>query len=93
MPLIEVLPNSTTASAPGWAYVPDTGYDPSKAAIVPSGSRKRATRTLPVAANGDLSARQQSKLNRHLTELDKENHKDLQIIVPDKPRDVAKRGE
>ncbi|KAI9722398.1 MAG: hypothetical protein M1828_004765 [Chrysothrix sp. TS-e1954] len=92
MTLVGVLPNSTAPTAPGWAYVPDTGYDPSKAPIVPSGARKRAARNAHVAAAGDQSARQQSKIARHLADLDKENNKDVQIAVPDKPRDVAKRG-
>ncbi len=93
MPLIEVLPNSTTTVAPGWAYVPDTGFDPSKAPIVPSGARKRTTRTAPVAARGALSATQQSKIAKYLVDLDKDSLRDVQIVVPNRPRDIAARGE
>ncbi|KAL8946040.1 MAG: hypothetical protein Q9222_007513 [Ikaeria aurantiellina] len=81
MPSIEVLPNSTSISAPGWAYVPDNGYDPSKTAIQPSGSRKRAARTSGIAG-GDTTTRQQNATLRHLNELDKDNHRDVQIPVP-----------
>lgn len=96
---IEVLPSSKDSAAPGWAYVADNGYDPSKAAIVPSGARKRARLAHPSssAASNDtktsqISARQASKVAKHLADLDRENHKDVQIVVPNKPRDVGARG-
>ncbi|KAI4185322.1 MAG: hypothetical protein LQ348_004382 [Seirophora lacunosa] len=81
MPGIEVLPNSTSISAPGWAYVPDNGYDPSKAAIQPSGARKRAARTSAITG-GDTTTRQHNATLRHLAELDKDNYRDVQISVP-----------
>ncbi|KAL8930721.1 MAG: hypothetical protein Q9208_000262 [Pyrenodesmia sp. 3 TL-2023] len=81
MPGIEVLPNSTSISAPGWAYVPDNGYDPSKAAIQPSGARKRAARAAGIGG-GDTTTRQHNATLRHLAELDKDNHRDVQIPVP-----------
>ncbi|KAL8698315.1 MAG: hypothetical protein Q9224_001904 [Gallowayella concinna] len=81
MPTIEILPNSTSISAPGWAYVPDNGYDPSKTAIQPSGARKRAARTSGIAGS-DTTARQQNATLKHLLELDKDNHRDVQIPVP-----------
>lgn len=86
MPGIEVLPNSTSISAPGWAYVPDNGFDPSKTAIQPSGARKRAARTAGLAA-GDTTARQQNATLKHLLELDKDNHRDIQIPVPARFKD------
>lgn len=92
MPLIEILPNTTTVAAPGWAYVPDTGYDPSKAPIVPSGARKRARNAPAAAVAGDTSVRQQNKIARHLAELDKDNHRDVQFAVPGKPRDITAKG-
>ncbi|KAI9722656.1 MAG: hypothetical protein M1812_001587 [Candelaria pacifica] len=92
MPHIEVLPNSTSTSAPGWAYVPDTGYDPSKAAIQPSGARKRAAaRTTTLGTHGETTARQNNAILKHLAELDRENHRDVQIAVPIKHRDAAGR--
>ena len=92
MNLIEVLPNSTSVSAPGWAYVPDTGYDPSKVAIQPSGARKRA-RTANNAGGQELSAKQQSQLQRRLADLDKDNHKDVQIPIPNRQKDAGARGK
>ncbi|KAI4102531.1 MAG: hypothetical protein L6R37_004358 [Teloschistes peruensis] len=88
MPSIEVLPNSASISAPGWAYVPDLGYDPSKSAIQPSGARKRAARTAGIAG-GDTSTRQQNAILRHLAELDKDNHRDVQIPVPARFKEKA----
>lgn len=56
MPRIEVLPNTGSAPAPGWAYVADTGYDPSKVAINPTGTGKRATRAGVGGAGSEVSA-------------------------------------
>lgn len=80
---IEELPNSKTAPTPGYSYVPDTGFDPAKAAITPALGRKRNVRE--PAGRGDLSARQQNAIVRHLAELDRENHRD--VPIPIKPRD------
>ena len=92
MPHVEVLPNSASISAPGWAYVPDTGYDPSKVALQPSGARKRAARASGIGSS-DNTARQNNAIAKHLAELDKENHKDVQIAVPVRQRDGAGRGK
>ncbi|KAI4227267.1 MAG: hypothetical protein L6R36_002536 [Xanthoria steineri] len=86
MPGIEVLPNSASITAPGWAYVPDNGFDPSKTALQPSGARKRAARTTGLAA-GDTTARQQNATLKHLLELDKDNHREVQIPVPARFKD------
>ncbi len=93
MPLIQVLPNSTTTNAPGWAYVPDTGYDPSKAAIQPAGPRQRAAKNVAFADGQEVSARQQAAINKHLAELDKDNHRDVHITVPAKQKDGGGRGK
>ncbi|MCJ1480997.1 hypothetical protein MMC06_001153 [Schaereria dolodes] len=90
MPLIEVLPNSSSISAPGWAYVPDTGYDPSKAAIQPSGARKRNARISGITG-GDTTARQNNALLKRLADLDKDNHKDVQITLPPKQKGAGGR--
>ena len=92
MPHIEVLPNSSAASAPGWAYVPDTGFDPSKAAIQPSGSRHRAARNVAAAGGHERSVRQNNAILKHLADLDRDNHRDVQIPVPVRQRDGAGRG-
>lgn len=92
MPHVEVIPNSTSQSAPGWAYVPDNGYDPSKVAIQPSGARKRAARASALAI-GDTTTRQQSAILKHLAELDKDNHRDVNITVPSKQKEIAGKGK
>lgn len=91
MPQIEVVPNSTSISAPGWAYVPDNGYDPSKIAIQPTGARKRAARSSGLTG-GDTTTRQQNAIFKHLAELDKDNHRDVQILLPNKQKDNANKG-
>lgn len=92
MPRIEVVPNSSSISAPGWAYVPDNGYDPSKVAIQPSGARKRAARASGVGV-GDSTTRQQNAVLKHLADLEKDSHRDVQIIVPSKQKDALSRGK
>ena len=92
MPRIEILPNSSSISAPGWAYVPDNGYDPSKVAIQPTGARKRAARTSGVAG-GDTTTRQQNAVLKHLADLEKDSHRDVQISVPPKQKDTTSRGK
>ena len=88
MPGIEVLPNSTSISAPGWAYVPDVGYDPSKAAIQPTGGRKRAARASGFAG-GDTTSRQHNATLRHLAELDRDNPQGVVIPVPSRFKEKA----
>ena len=93
MPLIEEIPTAkANASTPGWAYVPDTGYDPSKAPIIPSGTRNRKARNAAAPSKNEISARQQHKIDQHLASLDRENHRDVQIAVPNRPSNVAARG-
>lgn len=86
MPTIEVLPNTTaSAPAPGWAYVPDTGYDPSKAPLIPPANRKRARNATHTTSADVLSARQATALQRRLNELDKDSHRDARdIAIPAK---------
>ena len=90
MPLIEVLPNSSSVSAPGWAYVPDTGYDPSKAPIQPS-ARKRNARTAG-PGGGDATVKQNNSLLKRLADLDRDNHKDVQISLPARVKEGGGRG-
>ncbi|MCJ1397663.1 hypothetical protein MMC11_000859 [Xylographa trunciseda] len=89
MPTIEVLPNSTSISAPGWTYVPDTGYDPSKAPIQ-AGPRKRNAR-IAGTSGGDTTARQNTAILKRLADLDKDNSKDVQISIPHKQKDASGR--
>lgn len=89
---VEVLPGSSTHATPGWTYVPDRGFDPAKAAIAPTLGRKRGIRE--PGRGTDLSSRQTNAIIRHLAELDRENHKDVQIPIPVKqqPKEAALRG-
>ncbi len=77
MPLVEVIQTAAAAKAPGWAYVPDTGYDPSKAPIQPS-ARKRNAR---IAGPGvvELTSRQSNALERRLADL---NSDETKAVVP-----------
>ncbi|ODM15082.1 hypothetical protein SI65_09578 [Aspergillus cristatus] len=87
---IELLPNSTSHITPGWTYVPDPGFDPAKAAITPAIGRKRGIRD--PGGRGDLSSRENNAIIRHLAELDRENHRDVQIPIPVKQKEPAGRG-
>jgi hypothetical protein len=96
MPRVDEIPLATTSTmAPGWAYVPDTGFDPSKTAINPTQSRnQRAARTAaqPIRRGGstaELTARQQAAIQRHLAELDRDNFKE--VPVPQASRSMEKR--
>ena len=81
MPHVEVLPTSTSVKSPGYALVPDTGRGTVQAPAQPSSGRKRAARTLGLAG-GDTTVRQQNAVLKHLADLDKDSHRDVQIIVP-----------
>ncbi|KAH6675697.1 hypothetical protein B0J14DRAFT_370373 [Halenospora varia] len=77
--------NSRATAAPGWAYVPDTGVNASVTALQP---RKRARNQ---TAGTDTTAKQDAKILRELAALDRENHKDVSILVPVRYRDNAGR--
>jgi len=89
MPLIEEVANSSSTSAPGWAYVPDTGYDPSKAPIQPA-ARKRTARVFGLAGR-DASARKNTALLKRLADLDKDNLRDVQVPIPTRQKEVGGR--
>lgn len=86
MPHVEVLPNSAATVAPGWTYVVDTGYDPSKVAINPK-NKKRAAAAAPGGQRGEneLSARQQTAIARRIAELERDNDPKQLITIPGKP--------
>lgn len=88
MSLVEVVPNSSSTSAPGWAYVPDNGFDPSKAPIQPA-ARKRNARTAGLTG-GDTTAKQNNALLKRLADLNKDNAKDGQISVTTKGKERSK---
>ena len=88
---VELLPHSGAAAQPGWTYVADRGFDPSKAAMAPTLGRKRGIRD--AGKGGDISSRRANAIVRHLAELDRENQSDVQIPVPVKQaKEAGSRG-
>ncbi|KAF2630158.1 hypothetical protein BU25DRAFT_408743 [Macroventuria anomochaeta] len=85
MPHVEVLPNSAAAVAPGWTYVVDTGYDPSKVAINPKNKKRAAAAPSGQRAENELSARQQTAIARRIAELERDNDPKQNISIPGKP--------
>lgn len=83
MPHVEVLPNSAAAIAPGWTYVVDTGYDPSKIAINPK-NKKRAAANPNQRGENELSSRQQTAIARRIAELNRDNDPKQSIQIPGK---------
>ncbi|KAF6810309.1 hit finger domain-containing protein [Colletotrichum sojae] len=77
------LASAKTTSAPGWAYVPDTGVNPSAAALQPAG-RKRAARNKANPSASDLTVRQEAKIRKELEALDKDCGRDASIPIPAK---------
>ncbi|KAF2661579.1 hypothetical protein K491DRAFT_700960 [Lophiostoma macrostomum CBS 122681] len=84
MPHVEVLPNSASAAAPGWHYVVDTGYDPSKVAFNPKDRKRVAARPGGARGENELSARQQTAIARRIAELDRDNDMKQVVTVPGK---------
>jgi zinc finger HIT domain-containing protein 1 len=79
---------SKTSSAPGWAYVPDTGTNP--ASLQPA-SRKRPRNVN--ALSQDTTAKQDAKLMRELAALDREHFKEITIPLPTRQRENNGRSK
>ncbi|KAJ5089950.1 hypothetical protein N7532_008634 [Penicillium argentinense] len=77
---VEVLPGGSSQAQPGYTYVTDRGLGPSQAATAPTLSRKRGIRD--AGKGGDISSQRANAIARHIAELNKENHRDVQIAVP-----------
>ncbi|KAF1956516.1 hypothetical protein CC80DRAFT_59521 [Byssothecium circinans] len=84
MPHVEVLPNSTAHVAPGWTYVIDRGYDPSKVAINPKNKKRAAAQPRGPRGENELSSRQQLAVARRIAELNRDNDPKQSIDVPGK---------
>ncbi|KAH7138005.1 hypothetical protein B0J11DRAFT_2784 [Dendryphion nanum] len=84
MPNVELLPNSTSTSAPGWTYVVDRGYDPSKIAINPKNKKRAAAQPGGPRGENELSARQQTAIARRVAELERDNDPKQSIPIPGK---------
>jgi hypothetical protein len=89
MPHVEVLPNSAASVAPGWTYVVDTGYDPSKVAINPKNKKRAAAQPGSQRGENELSARQQTAIARRIAELERDNDPKQSIAIPGKPSKYA----
>lgn len=85
MPHVEVLPNSAASVAPGWTYVVDRGYDPSKVAINPKNKKRAAAAPGGPRGENELSARQQTAIARRIAELERDNDPKQVITIPGKP--------
>lgn len=85
MPHVEVLPNSAAAVAPGWTYVVDTGYDPSKVAINPKNKKRAAAAASSLRGENELTARQQTAIARRIAELERDNDPKQSIAIAGKP--------
>lgn len=72
--------SAKTTSAPGWAYVPDTSYQPASSSIQLT-NRKRA-RNAAGPSIGDLSARQENRIRKEVEALQKDGARDNTIPVP-----------
>jgi hypothetical protein len=84
MPHVEVLPNSASSVAPGWTYVVDTGYDPSKVAINPKNKKRVAAQPGGPRGEHELSSRQQAAIARRIAELNRDNDPKQSIPIPGK---------
>lgn len=67
-------------NAPGWAYVPDTSFQPASTALQPA-NRKRARKAAGPSL-GDLSARQEAKIRKEVEALQIDGARDNTIPVP-----------
>ena len=86
MPLIEELPvsNSTARPSHGWAYVADNGGN-AQLPSAPLKSRKRGRdggAAVTTQAAHRLSAKQEKAIQQRLSDLGKENHRDVHIPIP-----------
>ncbi|KAL7897546.1 hypothetical protein HDV63DRAFT_367880 [Trichoderma sp. SZMC 28014] len=77
------LASAKTTSAPGWAYVPDTGILPGSNALQPA-NRKRARNAPAGVTVGDLTARQEAKIRKEIEALERDGGKDISIPIPAK---------
>ena len=84
----EVYEATRKPSQPGWDYIVDTGFDPSKAPIAPT-NKKRTAR----ATAGDTTARQNLANLKRLAELEKDNPRDVHIPIPSRQKDSAGRSK
>jgi hypothetical protein len=87
---VREVADSKATAAPGWAYVPDTGVNTSVSALQPARNKRQRTQLAP--NQHETTAKQDAKILRELTALDRESHREVLIPVPVRHRDCAGRG-
>ncbi|KAJ5093852.1 hypothetical protein N7456_009713 [Penicillium angulare] len=88
---VELLADKGSVPQPGWSYVADRAFNPAQAAIAPTLSRKRGIRD--AGTGGDMSSRRTNAILRHISELDRENHRDVAVPIPVKQaKEAGARG-
>ncbi|KAI1122592.1 hypothetical protein F5Y10DRAFT_253730 [Nemania abortiva] len=82
------LASAKTTNAPGWAYVPDRQHPLPPSISTTTSNRKRARNAASGAAPlslADANARQETKAQREIEILDRDNARDAQVAIPAKP--------
>ena len=86
----EVYDAGKRTAQPGWDYVVDTGYDPSKAPIQPINKK----RTAGGRTTENTTAKQNDATHKRIKQLEKDNHGDTHVPVPkSKSKDAASRSK
>ncbi|KAI5778599.1 hypothetical protein EDC01DRAFT_339288 [Geopyxis carbonaria] len=88
MPTIEVLPNTTVASGANWAYTtlpPAHSLSATVLAGTNRGARGRNT-------NYENTAARQRQINSRISELERDNYREVQIAIPKKEGPAAGRA-
>lgn len=80
----------TAPQGPGWAYVPDTGINASVSALQPTARKRQRTE---LTSNHETSAKQDAKILRDILALERENHRDVLIPIPPRPKDNLGRSK
>lgn len=81
---VQEIPTSRGKVEPGWAYVADTGINPSQAALRPTNQKRARNLTTAggAATSQDLYTKQDAKTLRELAQLEKDSFRDAQISIP-----------
>ncbi|KAF2752030.1 hypothetical protein M011DRAFT_473311 [Sporormia fimetaria CBS 119925] len=93
MPLVQVLPNTASTAAPGYTYVVDTGFDPSKAAFNPKDRKRVSHRPGGRRGENELSARQQGVIARRIADLNRDNDPKQVIAIPSNAKSIPAKTQ
>lgn len=107
-PKVELLANNRGAAAPSWTYVPANDNNVGATRRSSGAVRKRTARSSNVIggihdggggsvlgnARGEFTTRQSATIIRRLIDLERDNHKDVNIpIVTTKGKDIVAKSE